>query len=53
MEHWHYNVFTGHVDIAGPMEIAMEFKSDLDGQINQLDVGLDVFMTQDMIRFDR
>ncbi len=53
MEHWHYNVFTGHVDIAGPMEIAMEFKSDLDGEINQLDVGLDVFMTQDMIRFER
>lgn len=53
MEHWHYNVFTGHVDIAGPMEIAMEFKSDLDGGINQLDVGLDVFMTQDMIRFER
>ena len=53
MEHWHYNVFIGHVDIAGPMEIAMEFKSDLDGEINQLDVGLDVFMTQDMIRFER
>ena len=53
LEHWHYNVFIGHIDIAGPMEIAFEFKSDLDGEINQVDVGLDVFMTEYMITFIR
>ena len=53
LEHWHYNVFIGFVDIAGPMELAFEFKRDLNGQINQLDVGLDVFMTKDMIGFKR
>jgi len=53
LEHWHYNVFIGHVNIAGPMEIALEFKSDLDGQINKLDVGLDVFMARDMISFKK
>lgn len=53
LEHWHYNVFIGHVDVLGAFEIAFEFKNDLDGQINQLDVGLDVFMTKDMIGFKK
>ena len=53
LEHWHYNVFVGSVDIAGPMELAFQFMQDLQGNINELEVGLDVFMIRDMIGFSR
>ena len=53
LEHWHYNVFVATVDIAGPMELALQFKKDLQGNIKELEVGLDVFMTQNMIGFGR
>ena len=53
LEHWHYNVFVGSVDTAGPMELAFQFNQNLDGNIAEVEVGLDVFMTRDMIGFRR
>ncbi len=28
-ERWHYNVFITTIDIAGPMELALQFKKEL------------------------
>ena len=53
LEHWHYNVFVGRVDTLGPMELAFQFNQDLDGNIGELEVGLDVFMIRDMVGFSR
>lgn len=53
LEHWHYDVFVGKVDEIGPMELAFVFQTDLSGRINGLEVGLDVFMTKNMVEFKR
>ena len=53
LEHWHYNTFIGEIDTMGRFQIPLQFLTSIDGQLNELLVGLDPFSSQNLVSFVR